>query len=420
LFKDAEFLALAGTAFARSQAYSTVLIALALYANDFGTSSSVEGLFGTAFALAQLVIVLPLGRYIDLGNAKRYLLGGLLLNIVVFGAYMTVDGVSDVIVIRVLQGVGASILWVTGSAVVGEISPDDSRGLWLGTYNQVAAVSSLLGDVFGGFLLYVYGFQLTYTVLIVITAGATVLVYVALRDNPGGRSDPENATGRETLRRLFDRTAVRALVFFRICFSVGKMAVIIFLPIYARTEFGISALAIGGILAGGKLTKSLTQGVVGDYTDTHGRYPFILSGAALYAVGTGIIPLAEFAAGTFPAVSVDFFGWRETLPPAFFVFFSAYALLGIADSLRLPASMALFVEEGERFDAVAASMSLRSIAWKLGQVSGPFLVGAIWDATSVVVAFGTASGILLLATGVFAVLYGSDPVPVSREANPGD
>lgn len=271
LFKDAEFLALAGTAFARSQAYSTVLIALALYANDFGTSSSVEGLFGTAFALAQLVIVLPLGRYIDLGNAKRYLLAGLLLNIVVFGAYMTVDGVTDVIVIRVLQGVGASILWVTGSAVVGEISPDDSRGLWLGTYNQVAAVSSLLGDVFGGLLLYVYGFQLTYTVLIVVTAGATVLVYVALRDNPGGKSDPENTTGRETLRRLFDRTAVRALVFFRMGFSVGKMAVIIFLPIYARTEFGISALAIGGILAGGKLTKSLTQGVVGDYTDTHGQ-----------------------------------------------------------------------------------------------------------------------------------------------------
>jgi hypothetical protein len=39
------------------------------------------------------------------------------------------------------------------------------------------------------------------------------------------------------------------------------------------------------------------------------------------------------------------------LPPAFFALFSAYAVLGIADSLRLPASMALFVEEGEHFDA---------------------------------------------------------------------
>jgi MFS family permease len=51
-----------------------------------------------------------------------------------------------VILVRVLQGFGASVLWVTGSTVVGEISPDGGRGQWLGTYNQVGAFSSLAGD----------------------------------------------------------------------------------------------------------------------------------------------------------------------------------------------------------------------------------------------------------------------------------
>ena len=60
LFRNREFVALAGTAFARSQAYSTILIALALYADQLGTSGAVEGLWGTAFALVQLAIVLPL------------------------------------------------------------------------------------------------------------------------------------------------------------------------------------------------------------------------------------------------------------------------------------------------------------------------------------------------------------------------
>ena len=203
LLRDREFLALAGTAFARSQAYSTVLIALALYADLFQTSGTVEGLFGTAFALAQLVIVLPLGRFIDIGNSKRYLLAGLLLNIVVFVGFSLVGGVVDVLVVRVLQGVGASLLWLTGSAVVGEISPDDSRGLWLGSYNQVGAVSSLAGDVFGGLLLYVYGFQVTYAVLVAVTAGATVMVFLYLRDNPGGQADPEESPG--LLGRLVSR-----------------------------------------------------------------------------------------------------------------------------------------------------------------------------------------------------------------------
>jgi MFS family permease len=417
LFRDREFVALASTAFARSQAYSTILIALALYADLFPTTRGVEGLFGTAFALAQLVIVLPLGRLIDLGNAKRYLLLGLGLNVLVFVGFSLVGGVTDVVIVRVVQGVGASLLWLTGSAVVGEISPDDSRGLWLGTYNQVGAVSSLAGDVFGGLLLYLYGFQVTYAVLIVVTSFAAVTVFLYLRDNPGGQADPEETAGLETLKRLLGRTAVRALVVFRLAFSVGKMAVIIFLPIYARTRFGINPLAIGGILAGGKLTKSLLQGYVGELTDAHGdRYRFILGGALLYAVGTALIPLAEFADLAFPRVAVG----GEVLPPAFFSLFLAYAVLGVADSLRLPASMALFVEEGEHFDAVAGSMSLRSIAWKVGQVSGPVAVGVVWDATSVFVAFWTAAGFLVVSSGIFAVLYGVEPAPESAVPAGGD
>ena len=410
LLRNREFVALASTAFARSQAYSTILIALALYADLFGTTSTVEGLFGTAFAFVQLLIVLPLGRAIDTGNAKRFLLGGLLLNVLTFVGFAAVGDVTGVIVMRVLQGIGASVLWITGSTVVGELSPDAERGRWLGTYNQVGAFSSLAGDLAGGFLLYVYGFTTTYAVLSLITVGATLAVWSFLRDEPGGRTDPEAATGTETLARLMNRAAVRALVVLRLGLSFGKMAVIIFLPIYAHTKFGMSPLVVGGILAGGKLTKSLLQGVVGGYTDRVGhKHHFVIAGALVYALGAALIPLAEYAGVFFPAVRIPTTG--VTLTPAFFVLFGAFAVIGVADSLRLPASMALFVEEGEHFDAVAASLSLRSIAWKVGQVLGPFLVGVIWDATSVLVAFLTAAGFIVVATGVFASLYRVDPAP---------
>ena len=412
LFGNREFLALASTAFARSQAYSTILIALALYADMFGTSGTVEGLFGTAFAAVQLLIVLPLGRYIDLQDAKKFLLAGLGLNVAVFVGFVFVSTVEHVILLRVIQGIGASILWLGGTTVVGEISPDESRGLWIGAYNQVGAFSSLFGDVFGGLMLFLYGFEFTYAVLSAFTIGAFLSVFLFLRDNPGGRADPEEATGYETLRDLLGRRAIQALVFFRGSFSVGKMAVIIFLPIYARTEFAINPFVIGGIMAGGKLTKSLTQGKVGDLTDRFGqKYRFILAGALTYALGTALIPLAGFAHGYVPGTTVAAFGESMALPGAFFVLFAAYAILGIADSLRLPASMALFVEEGEHFDAVGSSLSLRSIAWKVGQVGGPVLVGAIWDATSVLVAFWTAAAFIVVSSGVFAWLFSMEPAP---------
>jgi cation transporter-like permease len=73
--------------------------------------------------------------------------------------------------------------------------------------------------------------------------------------------------------------------------------------------------------------------------------------------------------------------------------------------------MALFVEEGERFDSVASSMSLRSISWKVGQITGPFLVGVIKDFVSTTAAFLTAAGFILFATVVFVVSVrtGGDP-----------
>lgn len=406
LFRNREFVALAGTAFARSQAYSTILIALALYADAFGTTGFIEGMFGTGFALVQLLIVLPLGRAVDTGNAKRFLLAGLLINIVVFGGFILVSNPIHVILVRMVQGLGASILWITGSTVVGEISSTDSRGLWLGSYNQVAAFSSLAGDLVGGFLLFQYGFTLTYVVLAVITVVASILVYLFLRDNPGGQKDPEEATGIETLRTLLALPTIKALVSFRLGFSVGKMAVIIFLPIYARTEFGLEAFAIGYILAGGKVTKTLFQGWVGDLTDRVGRRDlFVAVGALLYAVGTAMIPFAGEAADVVPTVILAGLGLSFAATGPFIVLFAAYGVLGIADSIRLPASMALFVEEGEQYDSVASAFSLRSIAWKIGQIIGPVGVGLMWDNFGIFAAFWSAAAFILLATGTFLLVH---------------
>ncbi|MFC5279191.1 MFS transporter [Halorubrum rubrum] len=404
LLGDLEFASLAGTAFARSQAYSTILIALALYADLFGTTGFIEGLFGTAFAAVQLLVVLPLGRAVDTGNAKRFLLAGFLLNVVVFVGFAFVSSPIHVILVRMVQGLGASVLWITGATIIGEISPDDEQGLWLGSYNQFASVSSLTGDLLGGYLLYAYGFTETYAVLSVITLVSFLLVYRFLRDDPGGQTDPEAVDGAETFRSLLALPMLRSLVVFRFTFSVGKMAVIIFLPIYARTTFDISAFAIGWIMAGGKATKAVTQGFVGDLTDRYGRrHAFVAIGALLYGVGTAAIPLATYFEGTVDPVTISYLGDAQTLGGAFFALFAAYSLLGVADSIRLPASMSLFVDEGGRHDSVASAMSLRSISWKVGQVVGPVLVGATMDVTSTETGFLLAAGFIGFATTLFAL-----------------
>ncbi|MFB6354730.1 MAG: MFS transporter [Halobacteriales archaeon] len=421
LLGNPEFVALTSVRFVAGMAFATIIIALALYADRFAASGVVAGLFGTAYAAVRLVVVLPLGRRIDLGNSKRWLLVGLGLNVLLLVGFTLVESIEHVVVLRGLQALGATVLWVTGAAVVGEIAPDGDRGLWIGTYNQARSVGSLGGDLLGGALLFLYGFGTTYAVLIGLTLVATAAVVAFVRDDPGTRSDPAAATGLETFGRLLGRRAVLALVVFRFGFSFGKMAVVIFLPIYARTEFGMTALLIGGILAGGKLTKGVAQGYVGEYADQVGSLErFVLAGTAGYALGTALIPVAGTAAGWLPGVTFPGPWGAVRLMPAFFVLFVAYAVLGVADSLRIPTSMSLFVAEGEYFDAVAGSLSLRSVAWQVGSIVGPLAVGGVLDYVSFAAGFWLAAGFMVVAGAVFVALFEAEPPPAVADAAPLD
>jgi MFS family permease len=389
--------------------FATIIIALALYADEYAATGVVAGLFGTAYALTRLVLVLPVGRAIDLGDGKRYLLAGLGVNCLLLFGFTQVGAIEHVVALRALQGGGSALLIVTTTTVIGELAPEEERGLWIGTSGQVKSVASLAGDLGGGALLFVYGFTTTYAVLIGTTAVAAALVLFFVRDDPGARADGDERTGVETYRELLGRNAIRALVAFRFAFSFGKMAVIIFLPIFARTAFGMSSFAIGGILAGGRVTKALAQGYVGSMGDRLGnRSRLVLGGAVCYAVGTALVPLATGAADLFGPITLAAAGRAVTVGPAWLWLFGCYVVLGVADSLRIPASVAMFVGEGERYDAVAGSVSLRSVSWQVGAAAGPFVVGAVRDYTSFLAAFWLGAAVVLAAGGVFAVLYASD------------
>lgn len=412
LFQNPEFLALAGARFVRGMSFATIIIALALYADKYAATGVVAGLFGTVYALTRLVLVLPVGRAIDIGNGKRYLLLGLVVNAALLFGYMQVGAIEHVVLLRALQGGGSALLIVTTTTVIGEIAPENERGLWIGASGQVKSVSSLAGDMGGGALLFLYGFQTTYTVLIGITAVATLLVVLFLRENPGVNADSEEQTGLETYRLLISQNAIRALLAFRFAFSFGKMAVIIFLPIFARTEFGMTSFAIGGILAGGRITKGLVQGYVGSLGDRIGNlWWFVFGGALIYALGTAMVPAALTVAGLINPITLAAFGRSMTVGAAWFWLFGTYVVLGIGDSLRIPASVSMFVNEGEEYDAVAGSISLRSVSWQVGAAVGPFAVGWVLDYSSFFAAFWLAAALVLMAGGVFVFLYTSEPSP---------
>src|SRR3954454_10908066 len=105
-----------------------------------------------AYMIASTVLVLTAGRLSDLfGRKKAYLGGFLAFSLASLGAGFASDG-TQLIVWRILQGVGAAFLFANAAALVSDAFPKRQLGLAMGTNTMVAAIGLVLGPVLGGAL----------------------------------------------------------------------------------------------------------------------------------------------------------------------------------------------------------------------------------------------------------------------------
>src|SRR2546425_9554532 len=128
-----------------------VATALPKIVSDLGGITQYSWVF-TAYMLTSTVTV-PL--YGKLGDAygRKYLF---LFAIVVFLLGSALCGaatdMTQLILFRAIQGIGAGGLFPLSLAVIGNIVPPHDRGRWQGLIGAVFAASSILGPAVGGFI----------------------------------------------------------------------------------------------------------------------------------------------------------------------------------------------------------------------------------------------------------------------------
>ena len=105
-----------------------------------------------AYMIASTVLVLTAGRLSDLfGRKSAYVAGFVIFALASLGAGFS-SGATELIVWRVVQGVGGALLFAIASALVTDAFPTEQLGLAMGTNTMVAAVGLVLGPVLGGLL----------------------------------------------------------------------------------------------------------------------------------------------------------------------------------------------------------------------------------------------------------------------------
>jgi len=104
------------------------------------------------YMIVSTVLVLTAGRLSDLfGRKTAYVLGFLVFALASLGAGFASTG-TELIVWRILQGIGGAFLFANAAALVTDAFPRRQLGLAMGTNTMVAAVGLVIGPVLGGAL----------------------------------------------------------------------------------------------------------------------------------------------------------------------------------------------------------------------------------------------------------------------------
>src|SRR5690348_16880973 len=104
------------------------------------------------YMIVSTVLVLTAGRLSDLfGRKNAYVLGFVLFSAASLGAGFSGSG-TQLILWRILQGIGGAFLFANAAALVTDAFPKRELGLAMGTNTMVAAVGLVIGPVLGGAL----------------------------------------------------------------------------------------------------------------------------------------------------------------------------------------------------------------------------------------------------------------------------
>ena len=131
---------------------SAVHIALPSIEREFGIDAIVLTWIATSYLLAAAISLVPFGRLADIHGRKKVFTYGMV--IFTISSFLSAISISApmLILFRILQGVGSSMVFATGIAILTSVFPAQERGKVLGINVAAVYIGLSLGPFLGGLL----------------------------------------------------------------------------------------------------------------------------------------------------------------------------------------------------------------------------------------------------------------------------
>lgn len=269
-------------AFAALFGFQSLLSVVPLYTDEAGGGSSGAGLATTAFMLTTVLTQIQMPRLLRrFGYGKALTVGLLLLGPPAL-LYLAASGISSILAVTLLRGIGFGIATVVFAALIAELAPPGRRGEALGLLGVAITVPTIFANPLGLWLVERFGYEVAFLVGGLAPALGLGAVLGIGRAAPSGGGDGTAGffagLSRAPLRRL-------AVVFAASTMAAG--VIVTFLPLATPatgTFSAASALLIIGVVS------TVTRWWAGRYGDRRDARYLLAPGLVACAVGTAVLP----------------------------------------------------------------------------------------------------------------------------------
>src|SRR5207302_5674012 len=131
----------------------------------------------TAYLLASTVTVPIYGKLSDIYGRRVFFIGGMIIFLIGSALAGTSQNMTQLIIYRGIQGLGAGAMMPIALAIIGDIFPPAERGKWQGLIVAVFGLSSIIGPTLGGWITDNWGWRWVFYVnmpvgaIAILTAG---------------------------------------------------------------------------------------------------------------------------------------------------------------------------------------------------------------------------------------------------------
>jgi len=160
---------------------ASVNIALPSIGREFGADAVTLGWIATAYLLAAAVCLVPFGRLADIRGRKRIFSAGILTYTIASFLCALSSSTAGLIAFRILQGMGAALIFGTAIAILTSVFPPGERGKALGINTASTYLGLSLGPVLGGLLTHHFGWRSIFLVNLPLGLAVIVLVLTKLK-----------------------------------------------------------------------------------------------------------------------------------------------------------------------------------------------------------------------------------------------